>query len=263
MIEANGLSKSFKQHKRKKKSFLPPDPRERGRLFEALQEVTFRAENGTITGLLGPNGAGKTTLLRILATALRPSAGTAAIDGMDIVRHPLEVRRRIGFLSGGTGLYGRLTAREMIEYFGRLHSVPAAVIRQRIAEFSRLLEMEGFLDKRNDSLSSGMKQRVSIARTLVHDPQVLIFDEPTTGLDVAAAETILAFIRRCKEQGKTVLFSTHHMHEVDRLCDSAVVLREGRLCFQGTIPQMRAHTGQTALDQAFLTLMAEGTGHAL
>jgi sodium transport system ATP-binding protein len=263
MIEANGLSKSFKQRKRKKKSFLPPDPREQGRLFEALRGVTFQAKDGTITGLLGPNGAGKTTLLRILATALRPSSGTAAIEGVDIVRYPLEVRRRIGFLSGATGLYGRLTAREMIVYFGRLHGVQAPLIHQRIAEFSRLLEMEEFLDKRNDALSAGMKQKVSIARTLVHDPQVLIFDEPTTGLDVAAAETVLAFIRRCKDQGKTVLFSTHHMHEVDRLCDSVVMLRAGALCFQGTIPEMRSRTGQTALDQAFLTLMAEGGQHAV
>ncbi len=255
MIEVDGLSKSFRRHKRKGRSRRQKEAHEGGKWFYAVRDVSFRAETGSILGLLGPNGAGKTTLLRMLSTALKPSAGTARFDGVDVVESPLEVRKRIGFLSDNTGLYGRLTAREMIEYFGKLHGLKQAKINERMDELFSLLEMTTFADKRNDSLSSGMKQKVSIARTLIHDPEVIMFDEPTTGLDVAAAEAILKFIESCKAKGKTVIFCTHHMHEVDRLCDFVVVLHKGRLCFEGSIEQMRSDTGQTHLDKAFLTLI--------
>ncbi len=255
MIEVDSLSKSFRRHKQKGKSRRQKEAHESGKWFYAVRNVSFRAETGAILGLLGPNGAGKTTLLRMLSTALKPSNGTARFDGVDVVESPLEVRKRIGFLSDNTGLYGRLTAREMIEYYGKLHGLEQAKINERMDELFSLLEMTAFADKRNDSLSSGMKQKVSIARTLIHDPEVIMFDEPTTGLDVAAAEAILKFIESCKDKGKTVLFCTHHMHEVDRLCDFVVVLHEGRLCFEGSIEQMRSHTGQSHLDKAFLTLI--------
>ena len=255
MIEVDGLSKSFRRHKQKGKSRRQKKQRESGKLFYAVKNVSFRAETGSILGLLGPNGAGKTTLLRMLSTALKSSEGTARFDGVDLVKNPLEVRKRIGFLSDNTGLYGRLTAREMIEYFGKLHGLERVKLNNRMDELFDLLEMTAFVDKRNDSLSSGMKQKVSIARTLIHDPDVIMFDEPTTGLDVAAAEAILKFIESCKDKGKTVLFCTHHMHEVDRLCDFVVVLHEGHLCFDGNIEQMRSHTGQRHLDKAFLTLI--------
>jgi len=255
MIEVDRLSKSFRRHKQKGKSRRQKDAHEGGKWFYAVRNVSFRAETGSILGLLGPNGAGKTTLLRMLSTALKPSNGTAKFDGVDVVESPLEVRRRIGFLSDNTGLYGRLTAREMIEYYGKLHGLEQAKINERMDELFSLLEMTSFADKRNDSLSSGMKQKVSIARTLIHDPEVIMFDEPTTGLDVAAAEAILKFIVSCKDKGKTVLFCTHHMHEVDRLCDCVVILHKGRLCFEGSVGQMRSHTGQTHLDKAFLTLI--------
>jgi sodium transport system ATP-binding protein len=255
MIEVDRISKIFPRHKQKGKSRWKKEAREDGKLFYAVRNVSFRAEAGNILGLLGPNGAGKTTLLRMLSTALKPSEGTAKFDGVDVVDRPLDVRRRIGFLSDNTGLYGRLTAREMIEYYGKLHGLEQAKINNRMAELFSLLEMTAFVDKRNDSLSSGMKQKVSIARTLIHDPEVIIFDEPTTGLDVAAAEAILNFIESCKAKGKTVLFCTHHMHEVDRLCDFVVVLHRGRLCFEGSIEQMRSDTGQIHLDKAFLTLI--------
>ncbi len=258
MIEVDGLSKTFRRHKQKGKGRRLKKTRESGKLFYAVRDVSFRAETGSILGLLGPNGAGKTTLLRMLSTALKPSAGTARFDGVDVVESPLEVRKRIGFLSDNTGLYGRLTAREMIEYFGKLHGLEQAKINERMDELFSLLEMTTFADKRNDSLSSGMKQKVSIARTLIHDPEVIMFDEPTTGLDVAAAEAILKFIESCKAKGKTVIFCTHHMHEVDRLCDFVVVLHKGRLCFEGSIEQMRSDTGQTHLDKAFLTLIDSG-----
>jgi sodium transport system ATP-binding protein len=258
MIEIKAISKSFKRRGKKRRGRYETEPAGRGPVVRALEEVTFSAEKGAILGLLGPNGAGKTTLLRILSTALKPTAGTASFDGVDIIQNPLEVRRRIGFLSDNTGLYGRLTAREMIEYFGMLHGIGRRAIKNRVEELTGLLSMKEFIDKRNDTLSSGMKQKVSIARTLVHDPQIVMFDEPTTGLDVAAAEAILAFIETCKQQDKTVLFCTHHMHEVERLCDSVVMLRQGRLCFKGTPQQMLSQTGQTRLDKAFLVLVGSG-----
>ncbi len=256
MVEVENISKSFRERCQKGKWLygllrkIQP-----GRKFYAVRDVSFRAEKGKILGLLGPNGAGKTTLLRMLSTSLKPSAGTVKFDDIDVIEDPIEVRKRIGFLSDNTGLYGRLTAREMIEYFGKLHGIGQALLKKQMDELFNVLEMTSFVDKRNDTLSSGMKQKVSIARTLIHDPEVIIFDEPTRGLDVAAAEAILKFIESCKDKGKIVIFCTHHMHEVDRLCDCAVVLNKGRLCFDGTIEQMRSQTGQSHLDKAFLALI--------
>jgi sodium transport system ATP-binding protein len=258
MIEVKGLSKAFRRRQKKVRGQVQPEPGRSGRLFHALRDVSFRVTKGTILGLLGPNGAGKTTLLRILSTSLKPSAGTACFAGLDILESPLDIRRKVGFLSDNTGLYGRLTAREMIEYFGRLHGMETANLRRRVSELINVLDMTAFADKRNDALSSGMKQKVSLARTLVHDPQYIIVDEPTTGLDVAAAEAILHFIESCRANGKTVLFCTHHMHEVERLCDAVVILHEGRLCFEGTVAQMLDRAGETHLDKAFLRLIGSG-----
>jgi sodium transport system ATP-binding protein len=263
MIEVKSISKSFKRRGKRRKGGFSAELVTVGPLVYALTDVTFSAEKGTILGLLGSNGAGKTTLLRILSTALKPTAGTVSFDGVDLLQNPLEVRTRIGFLSDDTGLYGRLTAREMIKYFGMLHGITGRGIKTRIDELTELLVMGEFIDKRNDLLSSGMKQKVSIARTLVHDPQIVMFDEPTTGLDVAAAEAILQFIVSCKQTGKTVLFCTHHMHEVELLCDRVVILNTGRLCFDGTLQQMRSKTGHTHLDRAFLALIgSEGAPNA-
>ncbi|MHC4620815.1 MAG: ABC transporter ATP-binding protein [Planctomycetota bacterium] len=256
MIEVKGLSKVFRRRQKKVRGQVQQESGGSGRLFHALRDVSFRVTKGTILGLLGPNGAGKTTLLRILSTSLKPSTGTACFEGLDILESPLDIRRKVGFLSDNTGLYGRLTAREMIEYFGRLHGMEAANLRRRVNELIDLLDMSDFADKRNDALSSGMKQKVSLARTLVHDPQYVIVDEPTTGLDVAAAEAILQFIESCRANGKTVLFCTHHMHEVERLCDAVAILHEGRLCFEGTVEQMRTHSGEAHLDKAFLRLIS-------
>jgi sodium transport system ATP-binding protein len=258
VIEVKAISKSFKRRGKKRKVRFEAEPATTGPIVYALSDVTFSAEKGMILGLLGPNGAGKTTLLRILSTALKPTMGTASFDGVDILQNPLEVRRRIGFLSDNTGLYGRLTGREMIEYFGMLHGIERRTLKSRIGELIELLSMKDFIDKRNDTLSSGMKQKVSIARTLIHDPEIVMFDEPTTGLDVVAAEAILQFIESCKQRAKTVLFCTHNMHEVERLCDNLVMLRRGRLCFTGTPKQMLAQTGQTRLDKAFLVLVGSG-----
>jgi len=266
MIEVKNLSKTFKVPKKKKgKSEGARDPREIGNRFHVLKDINFQSEKGAIIGLLGPNGAGKTTLLRILSTALKPSAGTALVNGVDITVDPVEVRRMIGFLSGNTGLYGRLNAKEIIDYFGQLNQIPKQELERRRDELFERLQITSFAHKRSDSLSTGMKQKVSIARTLIHDPEVLVFDEPTTGLDVHAAQTILAFIQDCKDKGKSVIFSTHHMHEVDRLCDRVVVIDEGIKKFEGTTAAMRQQTGQAHLDEAFLALIGRlpnGVNHA-
>lgn len=260
MLEVVSLSKSFPLAKPRRGRGSgpppgPPDPREDGRWFHAIRDIAFTVPTGTIVGLLGPNGAGKTTLLRVLSTALRPTTGTASFDGVDIVRDPLEVRRRLGFLSGNTGLYGRLTPREMLAYFGRLHGLAGEALRRRIDELVALLRMGDYADRRNDTLSTGMKQKVSIARTLIHDPAIVVFDEPTTGLDVAAAETILRLVERCRDQGKTVILSTHHLHEVARVCDAVVVIDRGRLCFHGSVPELRERGGSEALDRALLGIL--------
>lgn len=256
MLEVQRLVKVFKQpNKKGKVAGGSADPRDRGRSFYALDDLSFSAPGGRITGLLGPNGAGKTTLLRVLSTSLQPTSGGVKVDGIDIVREPLLVRRRIGFLSGNTGLYGRLTPRELLQYFGRLHGMADARLDSRIGELAETLDMHNYMDKRCDALSTGMKQKVNIGRTLVHDPDVIVFDEPTTGLDVPAAEAIVALVERCRDEGKTVIVSTHNMHEVARVCDHVVLIHQGKLRFSGSVDQMRSDSECDTLDQAFLTLM--------
>jgi sodium transport system ATP-binding protein len=238
MIEARELTKVF--HDRKLG------------LVRAVDGVSFQCEPGRVYGLLGANGAGKTTTLRILATILRPTVGTATVAGFDIRRQARSVRAHVGFLSTATALYGRLSAREMVEYFGQLAGMRGAPLRRRVDELFGLLEIGPFADRRCDALSTGMKQRVSIARTLVHDPPVMIFDEPTLGLDVMAARTIVAFIRDCRSRGKTVLFSTHVMSEVEKLCDVIGIIHAGKLLVEGTLPELRARSGLTDLEEIFV-----------
>ena len=255
MLQVTSLTKTFRLARKKRDSAERADPRERGRWFHALDGVDLGVQRGQVLGLLGQNGAGKTTLLRILSTSLKPASGVVLCDGEDLTRHPLEIRKRIGFVSGNTGLYGRLTAREMLIYYGRLHGMATPVLDERIGFLAQRLDMVQFLDQRNETLSSGMRQKVSIARALVHDPEILLFDELTTGLDVASAESVLKVVSDCREEGRTVLFSTHHMDEVDQLCDGVAILREGKLCFEGSIDAMRSQTGESFLDKAFLKLI--------
>ena len=259
MLQVTSLTKTFRLARKKRDSAERADPRERGRWFHALDSVDLGVQRGQVLGLLGQNGAGKTTLLRILSTSLKPASGVVLCDGEDLTRDPLEIRKRIGFVSGNTGLYGRLTAREMLRYYGRLHGMATAALDERIGFLSRRLDMERFLDQRNETLSSGMRQKVSIARALVHDPEILLFDELTTGLDVAAAESVLQVVTDCRGEGRTVLFSTHHMDEVDQLCDGVAILHEGRLCFEGGGDAMRSETGESFLDKAFLKLIRPKT----
>ena len=241
MIEVRQLVKQFRDNKRG--------------IVRAVDGVSFSCRPGEIYGLLGANGAGKTTTLRILATILAPSEGTAVVAGYDVAKNSQMVRERVGFLSTATALYGRLTAREMVEYFGRLHGLDETTLRRRIDEIFQRLEMNDFRDRRCDKLSTGMKQKVSIARTLVHDPSVMIFDEPTVGLDVMAARTITAFIRECRDSGKTVVFSTHVMSEAEKLCDQIGIIHDGKLLAEGTLPQLRARYGIHDLEDLFVKVV--------
>ena len=241
MIEARHLVKRFRDKKR-------------GTVC-AVDGVSFSCRPGEIYGLLGANGAGKTTTLRMLATILAPSEGTAIVAGFDVTKEPQKVRAHVGFLSAATALYGRLSAQEMVEYFGRLHGLEERTLQRRIDEIFERLEMNDFRDRRCDKLSTGMKQNASIARTLVHDPSVMIFDEPTLGLDVMAARTIVAFIRECRESGKTVVFSTHVMSEVEKLCDHIGIIHDGKLLTEGTLPELRARYGIQDLEDLFVKVV--------
>jgi sodium transport system ATP-binding protein len=243
MIEAQGLVKRFRD-------------KNRGEV-RAVDHVSFCCRRGEIFGLLGANGAGKTTTLRILATILTPSEGTAVVAGYDVKKEPQKVRTCVGFLSTATALYGRLSAQEMVEYFGRLHGLDEPTLRQRINAILEWLEMNDFRDRRCDKLSNGMKQKVSIARTLVHDPSVMIFDEPTAGLDVMAARTIVGFIRECRDRGKTVIFSTHVMSEVEKLCDHIGIIHDGRLLAEGTLADLRQRFGKQDLEDIFVEVVEQ------
>jgi sodium transport system ATP-binding protein len=226
----------------------------RGTRTLAVDDVSFTCRAGEVFGLLGPNGAGKTTTLRMLSTVLRPTRGTAHIAGHDVVEDAGAVRSAIGFLSGNTGLYGRLTPREMLRYFGRMYGLSEDRIARRTNELADLFDMQDFLDKRCDALSSGMKQKVNVARTVLHDPPVLILDEPTVGLDVLTSRTIVDFVTECRTQGKCVIFSTHIMGEVSRLCDHLAIVHQGRIQFAGSLDELRARTG-TDLEHAFLSVL--------
>jgi sodium transport system ATP-binding protein len=239
MIEAHLLSKIF------------PD---RAKPVVAVDSVSFSCAPGEIYGLLGANGAGKTTTLRLLATMLRPTSGTATIGGHDVTREPEQARRCLGFLSTATALYARLTAFEMVQYFGRLHGLDEGAIRRRADELFARLEMNEFRDRRCEKLSTGEKQKVSIARTLVHDPPVMIFDEPTNGLDVMSARTIVGFVRDCRAAGKAVIYSTHIMSEADKLCDRIGIIHAGRLLAEGTPGRIKSAYGGD-LEDAFVAVV--------
>jgi sodium transport system ATP-binding protein len=241
MIDARGLSKHFQDKKRGE--------------IRAVDNISFHCQPGKIYGLLGANGAGKTTTLRMLATILEPTDGTAIVNGYDVVEQPEKVRANVGFLSTATALYPRLTAQEMVEYFGRLNGLDEATLKKRIDDVFSRLDMSSFRDRRCDKLSTGMKQKTSIARTLVHDPPVMIFDEPTTGLDVMTARTIIGFIADCRDRGKTVIFSTHIMSEVERLCDSIGIIHGGKLLAEGTLAELRAKYAEHNLEEIIVKVV--------
>lgn len=248
MVTADGLSKIFTDRKR-------------GAVL-ALDEVSFEARPGEVFGILGVNGAGKTTLLRVLGTILSPSAGDATVAGYNIRNQPQEVRQHIGYLTGSTALYGRLSAREMLYYFGALYGMSGDSLRRRVNELVETLQMQDFIDGRCDRLSTGQKQRVSIARSIIHSPPVMFMDEPTAGLDVATSRTIMQFIGDSRQRGHTVLFSTHIMSEAERLCDRIAVIHRGRIVTVGTLEELRSRTGERALELVFLHLIGEKENEA-
>ena len=226
----------------------------------ALDGVSFSAANGKITGLLGPNGAGKTTTLRILCTVLKPDSGTATVDGHDVLVDPLEVRRHLGVLPETHGLYPRLTARENIRYYGRLHGMKGAGLEVEIDKIIQLLDMEGIADRRTEGFSTGERSKVSIARALVHGPENILLDEPTAGLDVMSTRAMRRFIRRLREGGKCVLFSSHIMQEVTALCDTIVVIAKGQVIASGTPDELRQLTGKENLEDAFVAVIGTDEG---
>jgi sodium transport system ATP-binding protein len=241
MIEARGLSKRFRDKKRGE--------------IRAVENVSFSCQPGKIYGLLGANGAGKTTTLRMLATILEPTDGTALICGHDVVEQPEKVRANVGFLSTATALYPRLTSQEMVEYFGRLNGLDEPTLNKRVDDIFHRLNMNDFRDRRCDKLSTGQKQKTSIARTLVHDPPVMIFDEPTTGLDVMTARTIISFIADCRDRGKTVIFSTHIMSEVERLCDHIGIIHDGKLLAEGTLAELRSKYSEHNVEEIMFKIV--------
>lgn len=223
----------------------------------AVNGVSFSVQRGEIYGLLGPNGAGKTTSLRILSGLMRPTSGTAVIDGVEVTSDGHHAKGAIGFLTANTGLYQRLSPRELLPYFGELHGMEREAIERRVGELIEWLGIEPFADIRCGALSTGQKQRTNIARALIADPPVLILDEPTLGLDVLSNRIILDFIRRERDHGKAILLSTHYLDEAEALCDRIGLLHQGRIIAEGDMPALRALTGQQRLTEVFLALVGE------
>ncbi|AJS58362.1 ABC transporter ATP-binding protein [Paenibacillus sp. IHBB 10380] len=224
--------------------------------FLALESISFEARQGEVLGLLGENGAGKTTTLRLISTSLKPTSGSIKVAGIDVVKNPYEARKKIGMLFGGeTGLYERLTARENIAYFGQLYGYQKREINHRIDQLSEKFGMDGYINRKVGGFSKGMKQKVAIARSLIHDPEIILFDEPTSGLDITSANTIRQVIMDFKQEGKTVIFSSHIMGEVDRLCDRLVAIHKGKVCFEGSIEEIYNRYQHQDLDSIFTRLV--------
>ena len=228
----------------------------------AVQGVSFVARDGEITGLLGPNGAGKTTTLRMLYTLMRPDSGQVLVDGLDAAADPIGARRKLGVLPDARGVYKRLSARECIVYFGRLHGLERDAARARAEALIALLDLKDIADRRTDGFSQGERVKTAIACALVHDPRNVILDEPTNGLDVMATRRMRGLIREFKGMGRAVLFSSHIMQEVAALCDRIVVIAKGRVVAQGTPDELRQLTGEENLEEAFVKVIGTEEGLA-
>jgi sodium transport system ATP-binding protein len=242
MIQVENLQKSFRDLRRG--------------LVHAVDGVSFEARPGEIFGLLGPNGAGKTTTMRILCTVLRPTGGVARVAGYDVLTQASQVRQHIGFMSANTAIYDRMSAWEMVSYFGRLYGMSEEHLRERLETVFATLQMNDFRDMLGAKMSTGMRQKVSIARAIVHDPPVLIFDEPTAGLDVLVGRAVLKSIEALRQLGKCILFSTHIMREVERLCDRVAIISKGRVQACGTLAELRRLHGQEDVEELFFSLVS-------
>jgi len=230
--------------------------------LETLDDVTFDVRPGEICGLLGPNGAGKTTTLRMLYTLMKPDSGQVLVDGIDAAVDPIAVRKRLGVLPDARGLYKRLSSRENIEYFGRLQGMDEATIASRSAALIKALEMEEIAERRTDGFSQGQRVKTAIARALIHDPKNCILDEPTNGLDVMATRAMREFLRRLKDEGRCVLFSSHIMQEVGALCDRIVVIAHGRVVADASPDALREQAGAANLEDAFVKVIGSAEGLA-
>ncbi len=250
MIVVENLIKEFELSRQQRKELNTTD-----RIARAVDNVSFTCEKGRVFSLLGPNGAGKTTTLRMLSTIFKPTSGKIEIAGIDAIKYPEEARKKIGFLTGSTGLYARLTPLEIIDYFADLYKVPANEREERKKYLFNLLNMNDFLQKRIGKLSTGMKQKVSICRTMIHDPEVVVFDEPTSGLDVITAENIIQLIKDCRDQQKTVIFSSHIMSEVDLLCDDLAIIHKGQLKYKGEMEAFRSQMEAPNLTAEFIRIV--------
>ena len=246
MIEVRSLSKSFFTHQ--------------GQEQRAVDDITFKVQRGEVYGLLGPNGAGKTTTLRILAGLMQPGSGEVLIDGVPGSSDPLALKQRTGFLTANTGLYARLSLRETLMYFGQLRGIPAGELSAQADELLRLLGLEALANRRCEGLSTGERQRVQIARTLIGNPPVLILDEPTLGLDVLTNRLILNFIRQAGRDGRTIILSTHHLDEVETVCHRFGLLHKGKILAEGTLAELRALAGCERLSDVFLALVEKVEG---
>jgi sodium transport system ATP-binding protein len=243
MIEAKNLRKTFNKGK-----------------VVAVDDVSFTARDGEITGLLGPNGAGKTTTLRMLYTLLRPDSGQMRVDGIDPEEQPLSIKRALGVVPDSRGLYDRLSARENIRYYGRLHGLGKADIERRIDQLVGILGMSEFIDRRTTGFSQGQRVKVAIARALIHDPRTVLLDEPSNGLDVMTTRALREFLRELKKQGCCVVLSTHIMQEVAALCDRIVIIAEGRVAAEGTAEELLERSGEANLEDAFVKLIGSAEG---
>ncbi|MCP4151457.1 MAG: ATP-binding cassette domain-containing protein [bacterium] len=252
MIEVRELCKQFKvSGKQRREMGLSKEVKS----LQAVSDVGFTCRPGRVFTLLGPNGAGKTTCLRMLATMLKPTSGTIKIAGFDTVKEARDVRRKIGFLTGSTALYQRLNANEIIKYYADLHDMDKEKFEKRKKELFHLLGIDEFATRKIGKLSMGMKQKVSIARTMIHDPEVVIFDEPTVGLDVITSRSIIKLIRNCKEEGKTVIFSTHIMGEVSLLSDDLAIIHKGKLLFNDTYDGFLKQMEAKSIEDEFVRLI--------
>ena len=244
MVQVEGLTKIFHDKKR-------------GKIL-AINNLKFNCLKGQVFGLLGPNGAGKTTTLRALATMILPTKGKITVNGYDVVKEASKVRRQIGFLSSETGLYDRFTPRETVMFFGRINGMKDKDIKKRTAEIFHNLDMENFQDVRVNKLSTGMKQKLSIARSIIHDPPVLILDEPTVGLDIITARTVIEYVERFRDQGKCIIYSTHIMREAEKLCDMIAIIHQGNLIAQGTLKELKKNSSSDDLEEIFFELINQG-----
>ena len=254
MIEVKNLVKEFQLSKKQRQELG-----HHSSTVRAVNDISFSCQPGRIFSLLGPNGAGKTTTLRMIATILKPSSGSIEVAGHSVAKEPNKVRGKIGFLTGSTGLYQRLTPDEIIRYVADLYGMDSRIYKERRDTLFTLLDIHEFASKRIGQLSTGMKQKVSIARTMIHDPEVVIFDEPTSGLDVITAENIITLIRDCKTRGKTVIFSSHIMSEVDLLCDDLAIIHKGELKYASTMTEFRERMQAYTLTEAFIRIVNDET----